>query len=193
MDNVLAGNSAANVLTGGAGHDTYVIGIGDTVVEQANEGIDTVQTDQNYVLDANLENLTLTGRSNLNGTGNALDNRLVGNDGNNLLDGGLGEDQLLGGKGNDIYMLRAGDTVVEQADEGEQKIDWCFALFVCSVMMFIMFCTACLVTMFCLAGTGKTTILSGPATRWLSRPTKASTQSRPIRPIHSGRTSKISH
>ena len=41
LNNVLTGNSAANVLIGGAGDDIYVVGTGDTVVEAANEGIDT--------------------------------------------------------------------------------------------------------------------------------------------------------
>ena len=30
----LIGNAAANVLTGGAGNDTYVVGVGDTVVSR---------------------------------------------------------------------------------------------------------------------------------------------------------------
>ncbi len=108
-NNVLTGNSAANVLTGGAGNDTYVIGTGDTVVELSGEGNDTVIADQTGQLGANVENLTLTGSANLNGTGNELDNVLTGNSGANV---------LTGGAGNDTYVISAGDTVVEDVSQG---------------------------------------------------------------------------
>jgi Ca2+-binding RTX toxin-like protein len=80
LNNTLTGNSAANVLSGGLGDDTYVVvSTGDTVVENANEGIDTVQSNITYTLGANVENLTLTGATAINGTGNVLNNTLTGN------------------------------------------------------------------------------------------------------------------
>ena len=124
-DNVLTGNSAANVLTGGAGNDTYVVGTGDTTVEVANAGIDTVQSAITWTLANNVENLTLSGTSAVNGTGNTLDNILLGNSavntlsggtGNDTLDGGAGADSLVGGAGNDTYWLGRGygiDTITE--------------------------------------------------------------------------------
>jgi trimeric autotransporter adhesin len=114
LDNVLTGNSAANVLTGGAGNDTYVIGSGDSVVENAGEGLDTVLSSVTHTLAANFENLTLTGSSVINGTGNSQANTLTGNSAANV---------LTGGAGNDNYVIGAGDTVVENADEGIDQVE----------------------------------------------------------------------
>ncbi|MEC4890327.1 MAG: calcium-binding protein [Nitrospira sp.] len=105
FNNVLRGNSAANVLTGGAGNDTYVVSMGDTVVENANEGIDTVQSDVSWALGANLEHLTLTGNAAINATGNSAANTLIGNGAANQLAGGAGNDTLKGGLGNDTYVV----------------------------------------------------------------------------------------
>ncbi|WP_269141006.1 calcium-binding protein [Steroidobacter gossypii] len=129
LANVLTGNSGINTLIGGAGDDTYVIqNAGDLVIELAEAGTDTVQSSLSYSLGNNVENLTLTGAGALNGTGNELDNHLVGNSGANtliggagddVLDGGTGTDQLIGSSGNDIYVVNtASDVVTEIADEG---------------------------------------------------------------------------
>ena len=58
-------------------------------------------TSSDRTLAANVENLILTGTSDINGTGNALNNYLTGNDSNNILDGGNGNDALNGGVGSD--------------------------------------------------------------------------------------------
>ncbi|MFP3571209.1 hypothetical protein, partial [Paraburkholderia sp. SIMBA_030] len=73
-------------MTGGDGNDTYVVdNAGDVVIEAAAGGSDTVRTTlASYNLGANVENLTYTGVGNFVGSGNALDNIMVGGVGNDL-------------------------------------------------------------------------------------------------------------
>jgi Ca2+-binding RTX toxin-like protein len=131
-------------LIGGSGDDTYIVDNNSTMVrEYADEGNDTVRSSVNYKLGNYLENLELTGTSNINGTGNSLDNELTGNAGKNVLSGGSGNDilngadgtdtlkggsgndTLAGGSGNDTYLFSSGsgqdslfdyDTAADQND-----------------------------------------------------------------------------
>ena len=124
LDNVLTGGSAANVLTGGAGNDTYVVGAGDTTIEAASAGTDIVQSATSWTLATNVENLTLTGTSAVNGAGNTLNNLLTGNSAANTLDGGTGADTLVGAAGNDIYVVdNVGDVVAEFVAEGTDLVN----------------------------------------------------------------------
>jgi Ca2+-binding RTX toxin-like protein len=140
-----AGDYDTDTLLGGAGNDTYIVTDHyydtDTVTENANEGTDTVQYSSrtsyyipydSYTLGANLENLTLTGTTAINGTGNAGNNVITGNTANNILDGGLGTDTLIGGAGNDIYIVdTTTDTITENANAGtdtiQSSITWSIA------------------------------------------------------------------
>jgi Ca2+-binding RTX toxin-like protein len=111
-NNTLDGGSGSDTLIGGKGDDTYIVdGTTDTILEYEGGGsFDTVKSSVSYTLGAWLNDLTLTGTSAINGTGNSLDNRIIGNEGDNILRGGAGNDTLGdGGGGNDRLYGGAGD------------------------------------------------------------------------------------
>ncbi len=101
-NDILDGGAGADYLFGGLDNDTYIVdNVSDYVSENANEGTDTVKSSVTYTLGTNVENLTLTGTTAINSTGNALDNVITGNSGNNSLFGYDGNDTLVGGAGKD--------------------------------------------------------------------------------------------
>ncbi|MBK7170604.1 MAG: calcium-binding protein [Gammaproteobacteria bacterium] len=107
--NRIDGGLGADTMTGLGGNDTYVVDVaGDKVVEAAGAGLDTVESAISYTLGNNLENLTLTGSAVINGTGNALDNLIIGNSAANLLIGAAGNDTLRGGYNYDNDTLNGG-------------------------------------------------------------------------------------
>jgi len=118
--NVLDGGAGADTLSGSTGSDTYVVdNVNDVIIENANEGVDTVLSLVDYTLPANVEKLTLLGEANLLATGNELNNLIIGNAGNNTLSGGTGVDTLKGGLGDDVYLVDSATvSIVENAKQG---------------------------------------------------------------------------
>ncbi|GAB6141325.1 hypothetical protein JCM14076_20540 [Methylosoma difficile] len=132
LNNIITGTAGANTLNGGlgadtliglAGNDSYVVdNTGDVVQEAAGGGTDTITASINWVLDANIENLILSGAARL-GTGNSLANSLTGTAGNDTLDGGAGIDTLMGGLGDDTYYIdNASDSVQEAVSAGTDSV-----------------------------------------------------------------------
>jgi Ca2+-binding RTX toxin-like protein len=160
-DDYLNGGAGVDRLNGGAGNDTlddsgdsasldtFVGGSGDDIygihnsvtqiVENANEGNDTIWTSVDYTLSANIENVYLVGSTAV--TGNAINNIvsaygvgnntiyslggddiLYGGEGNDYLNGGTGNDYLNGGVGNDI-LDGSGDIVGLDTFAGEMGDD----------------------------------------------------------------------
>jgi len=123
-NDTLDGGTDDDTLTGGLGDDTFIVdNVGDTTIEAAGQGTDTVRSSVSRTLSTNIENLILLGTADLDGTGNPLANRIEGNSGNNALDGRAGADILIGGDGNDTYTLdNVEDSVVEEATEGYDQV-----------------------------------------------------------------------
>jgi Ca2+-binding RTX toxin-like protein len=119
-NDLLYGNAGNDTLNGGTGNDNLNGGTGDDIYivdsttdyayENANEGTDTIQSSVTFSLATvpNIENLTLTGSSTINGTGNTANNVLTGNTANNLLSGDTGNDILTGAAGKDTLTGGAG-------------------------------------------------------------------------------------
>ncbi len=123
---VLYGGGGRDTLVGGDGNDTYVVdSIDDTVLETnaaSTGGIDTVYSEVNFTLTANVENLTLaTYGSAYRGTGNSLNNLITGNSNSNVLNGDAGNDTLLGGGGYDTLLGGAGNDYMDGGNYNGQR------------------------------------------------------------------------
>ncbi len=113
-DNILDGGKNVDTLIGGLGNDIYLLrSPGDTAVERAGEGIDTVRAFGSFTLGANIENLYLqkmisklgTPVQGLKAIGNTLDNNIVGNPFDNVIIGREGNDTLRGQGGADTFVF----------------------------------------------------------------------------------------
>lgn len=113
-------NQAGGV-TGGFDNDTLITDNAKIkLIEELNGGDDTVKSSVSYKLADNVENLFLTGKQDLKGTGDNLNNALHGNAGDNVLKGLLGSDHLYGGKGSDT-LFGGGDVDTFHFATGDGK------------------------------------------------------------------------
>ena len=125
LNNIIIGNSAANVLKGMGGDDTYhVDSRDDVVIEAAGGGVDTVVSTVSFdARSAHVENITLAGDANANVVGNDLNNVITGNSAANFLKGMAGDDVMAGLGGNDTYEVNSrGDVVIEVAGGGVDTV-----------------------------------------------------------------------
>ena len=115
-NNILNGLGGADEMRGGGGDDLYYVqSPNDQAIETSlANGTDTVVSSANqYTLGAFVENLIMVGNAD-RGTGNGLDNLIIGNAGGNIIDGKAGSDEMRGGAGDDLYHVdNAGDVIVE--------------------------------------------------------------------------------
>lgn len=123
--------SHGDFLYGGVGNDLYNVSQEDmTLVEYDGEGYDTVEASISYTLADFIERLDLfCAGGDIDGTGNAQANSILGNchanvlsgmggadvlegwDGDDVLIGGLGHDRLIGGLGADTFVALNSDIV----------------------------------------------------------------------------------
>jgi Ca2+-binding RTX toxin-like protein len=141
-NDTLDGKAGADTMLGGPGDDVYYVdNVSDNVIEQVNDGNDTVYSSTAYsTVSGNVETLVLA-TGGITAYGNDQPNRLVGNDsdnqlygsggddtligngGDDVLDGGIGNDTMQGGSGNDTYYVESpADVVQEDAGNGIDKI-----------------------------------------------------------------------
>jgi Ca2+-binding RTX toxin-like protein len=108
-DDLLDGGAGIDRMSGGTGDDRYIVDDSlDVVSESGNSGFDEVTASVSYTLSANVERLVLSGVADIDGTGGAGVNEVIGNSGANRLAGGWGDDVLRGGGGDDTLIFDSG-------------------------------------------------------------------------------------
>ncbi|WP_435203307.1 tail fiber protein [Qipengyuania sp. 902] len=130
-DDILDGGAGNDMLDGGFGNDTMrggtgddfyrLVDPGDVVIENAGEGIDTVQSVMSFArLGANVENLILAGWESSDGFGNAMANEITGNSYANTLYGVGGDDTINGRGGKDTIFAGSGNDIVYGGNAGDE-------------------------------------------------------------------------
>jgi Ca2+-binding RTX toxin-like protein len=121
------GRGGNDTFYGGVGDDTYVINSTlDSIIENTNEGIDTVWVSFSYSLAdlPNIENIGVIGTTGVSLIGNAAKNSFKGSSGNDNLNGGLGLDKAIyqGNKSN-YTLIKGTDTYSISDKTGIDGID----------------------------------------------------------------------
>jgi Ca2+-binding RTX toxin-like protein len=132
------GGTVDHAIEGGAGDDTLITDNAHVKLKEngGSEGFDTVKSTVTYTLSANVEQLILLGKANIDGTGtndgddlfgNKGKNHLFGLNGSDALSGGKADDLLTGGTNDDTFVFKTGyghDTITDFDKHGEHdKID----------------------------------------------------------------------
>lgn len=123
------GGTIDHSVYGGNGDDVLITDkASDYLLEDPDQGTDTVKSTVSYKLTDNVEDLVLLGHADIKGTGNIEANSIEGNGGNNtltgaegadVLDGRGGTDKLAGGADADTFMFATGygkDTIKDFED-----------------------------------------------------------------------------
>lgn len=125
-DSLYADASVNATMSGGTGDDIYYIySTLNHVSEAPGGGVDTVNTWMSYTLQANFENLTVTGSGSY-AFGNAADNIISGAAGSQVIDGGAGNDVLTGGGGADTFIVAKGngsDLITDFGSDDKVRLD----------------------------------------------------------------------
>ncbi|MDI1226484.1 MAG: calcium-binding protein [bacterium] len=120
-ENIITGNTAVNNLAGLDGNDVFFVDASDIV--DGGNGSDTVVVNftasTGYANWTDIENITLTGMTLLNATGDGGDNTLIGNSAKNTLDGGLGDD---------TYGITTGDVILDTGGNDTVRVGATYTL-----------------------------------------------------------------
>ena len=124
-NDILDGGLGKDILIGGKGNDIYFVDDAKDIVSEksaVSTEIDTVKSTASYILGKNIENLTLTGTSAIDGRGNELNNTLIGNAANNQLNGFGGKDIIVGGLGQDTLISGGGYNIFKYFSIAESGV-----------------------------------------------------------------------
>lgn len=131
-NDTIAGGAGNDSMSGGSGNDTFFIeDAGDAINEAVGDGDGdaAIVLISSYTLASEVEVGAIWLAAGAALTGNGLDNRLYGGNGNDTISGGAGNDTIAGGAGNDtmsggmgndtFFIENAGDTINESAGGGD--------------------------------------------------------------------------